>query len=253
MLTIAGLPVEIVILRCPYMNMNDPQTRDLFTKMMHLKYKGYGNRHNEGTLPLDATDYIADHPLVCVRDEKLGLIPITGSKVVNYTSCRFFNMDFALESAFKKGNNKTHLDEMYSIISKAQANKTRIVYHGGYTIDPEIVKTEQERAVARELFIAATTLYFQENEITELLGFGVPKYKTELFFYQWGYERCKVNGIELEAFPVYFLPGCDGILMHLKHFSPTVLNLSDKYKFLWKNKKEIGFPLEKQIKTPAAA
>lgn len=253
MLKIAGLPVEIVILRCPYMNMDNQETRELFTKMMYLKYKGYGNRHNMGTLPLDATDYIADHPLVCVRDEKHGLIPVTGSKVVNYDSCQFFKMDFALESTFKKGNNRIHLEEMYATIKMAQESHKKIAYHGGYTIDPELVKAEKERTLARELFIAATTLYFQENQITELLGFGVPKYKTELFFYQWGYQRCKSNGIELESFPVYFLPGCQGILMHLKEFSPTVMELSAKYKFLWSKKKEIGIALETIVKAAADA
>ncbi len=240
MLKIAGLPVEIVILRCPYTNMDDPLTRELFTKMMYLKYKGYGNRHYAGTLPLDGTDYVADHPLICVRDEKLGLIPITGSKVISYDTCKFFNLDFALESCFKKGNNKVHLDTMNNIINTAQNSGKKIVYHGGYTIDPEIVKTDEDRALARELFIAVTTLYFKENKITELLGFGVPKYKTELFFYQWGYERCSLNGSELESFPVYFLPGCDGILMHLKEFSPAVIDLSDKYRFIWKNKTDLG-------------
>lgn len=240
MLKIAGLPVEIVILRCPYMNMSDPFTRDLFIKMMYLKYKGYGNRHLAGALPLDATDYVADHPLVCIRDEKLGLIPITGSKVISYDTCKFFNMDFALESCFKKGNNQVHLDELYKIINASQNKNKTIAYHGGYTIDPEIVKTEEDRAIARELFIGSTTLYFKENNISELLGFGVPKYKTELFFYQWGYERCAINGSELEAFPVYFLPGCDGILMHLKEFSSTVLEISDKYRFLWKQKTDLG-------------
>ena len=252
MLKIAGLPVEIVILRCPYVNMDNAASRELFTRMMHLKYKGYGNRHLAGTLPLDATDYVADHPLVCVRDPKLGLIPITGSKVIGFETCRFFNMDFALESCFKKGNNFVHLDTLYSIINKAQDNGKNIVYHGGYTIDPEIVKTDEDRALARELFIAATTLYFQENKISELIGFGVPKYKTELFFYQWGYERCAVNGAELPSFPVYFLPGCEGILMHLKNYSSSVIETSHKYKFLWNDKIEQGMHAPRKEKSIAA-
>ncbi|MBY0415697.1 MAG: hypothetical protein K2Q18_16100, partial [Bdellovibrionales bacterium] len=235
-----GLPVEIVVLRCPYMNMENPFTRELFSKMMHLKYKGYGNRHLAGTLPLDATDFVADHPLICVRDPKLGLIPITGSKVINYNTCKFFNMDFALETCFTKGENFLHLDALYQIIQEALKNDQTIAYHGGYTIDSEIVKTDEERALVRELFMAITTLYFKENNISELLGFGVPKYKTEHFFYQWGYTRCKVQGVELAEFPVYFLPGANGILMHLKEFSSGINDLSEKFRFIWNQKINVG-------------
>jgi hypothetical protein len=250
MLKIAGLPIEIVILRCPFMNMDNPLTRELFIKMMHLKYKGYGNRHLAGTLPLDATDYVADHPLVCIRDERLGLIPITGSKVISYETCKFFNLDFALESCFKKGNNTVHLETLYKIINDSQDNNNKIAYHGGYTIDPHLVKTDEERAIVRELFIASTTLYFKENNITELLGFGVPKFKTEQFFYHWGYERCSVQGTQLDSFPVYFLPGNDGILMHLKEFSNSVLDISDKYRFIWKDKTDLGniAPIKEKIR-----
>ncbi|MBC7428940.1 MAG: hypothetical protein H7336_10035 [Bacteriovorax sp.] len=251
MLKIAGRPIEIVILRCPYMNMANPLTRELFSKMMYLKYKGYGNRHMVGSLPLDTTDYVADHPLICVRDEKLGLIPISGSKVITYDTCKFFNMEFAMESCFKKGNNQEHLDSLYKIIKDSQNNNKTIAYHGGYTIDPEIVLTAEDREAVRDLFMGITALYFKENNISELLGLGVPKFKTENFFYQWGYERCAANGVELSSFPLYFLPGVDGVMMHLSKFSEGITETSQKYRFIWGQKQILGelAPIPQKVRT----
>ena len=237
---IAGLPVEIVILRCPYMNLDNPQTMDLFSKMMHLKYKGYGNRHMLGSLPLDTTDFVADHPLICLRDEKLGLIPICGSKVITYDTCKFFNLEFAMESCFKKGGHNEHLDVLQKIIGESKKKNKTIAYHGGYTIDPAIIKTEIDREKVRDMFMGITALYFKENEVSELLGLGVPKFKTENFFYQWGYERCTNSGSELSAFPLYFLPGVDGVMMHLNEFSAGIMETSQKYKFIWNKKTELG-------------
>lgn len=239
---IAGLPVEIVILRCPYMNLDNPETMDLFSKMMHLKYKGYGNRHLLGSLPLDTTDFVADHPLICVRDEKLGLIPISGSKVITYDTCKFFNLEFAMESCFKKGGHTEHMDTLMQIIGDSKKNNRTIAYHGGYTIDPSIVNTESDREKVREMFMGITALYFKENNVSELLGLGVPKFKTENFFYQWGYERCINSGSDLSPFPLYFLPGVDGVMMHLKEFSKGIKETSLKYKFIWNNKIELGLP-----------
>nr|BDT28418.1 hypothetical protein BHI3_18840 [Bacteriovorax sp. HI3] len=253
MLTINGLPVEIVILRCPYMNLQHPETRDLFSKMMHLKYLGYGNRHNLGSLPLDTTDYIADHPLICVREKSGELIPISGSKVMTYETCKFFNLEFAMESCFKKGNKPEHLDKLYHIIDEAH-NKDRVIaYHGGYTIDPRFGTNPEEREKIRNLFMGITMLYFQENQIAELLGLGVPVFKTEHFFYQWGYERCTANNQELSPFPLHFLPGVDGVMMHLKEYSEDILKLSDGYKFVWNRKIELGERAPGQLTKKAAA
>lgn len=237
---IAGLPVEIVILRCPYMNLDNPQTMDLFSKMMRLKYHGYGNRHLSGSLPLDTTDFVADHPLICVRDEKLGLIPISGSKVITYDTCKYFNLEFAMESCFKKGGNTEHMNTLMQIIGDSKKNNKTIAYHGGYTIDPTIIKTESDREKVRDMFMGITALYFRENNVSELLGLGVPKFKTENFFYQWGYERCMSHGSDLSSFPLYFLPGVDGVMMHLKEFSTNIIETSRKYKFIWNKKTELG-------------
>ena len=253
MFKINGFPVEIVILRCPYINMDNPKTRDLFSKMMYLKYKGYGNRHALGSLPLDTTDYIADHPLICIRDNNGELIPVCGSKVMTYETCQFFNLEFAMESCFKKANKDVHLRKLFEIIGEAKKNQKTLAYHGGYTIDPLIGAAPKEREMIRDFFIGITLLYFKENNISELLGLGVPHLKTDKFFYQWGYERVCVDHQDLDAFPLHFLCGVDGVMMHLKQFSPEFLKLSEKYVFLLKNKTELGAPLSSENKTKIAA
>lgn len=239
MYKISGLTLEVVVLKCPYLNLDDPAVRDLFTKMIFLKFKGYGNNHELGSLPLDSTDYVADHPLICVRDQN-GLRPISGSKVISYETCQRFNLDFAMESCFKKNGLITHTEVLNSIIEGSKRRGKTVAYHGGYTMDPLVRHKLEDKALIKEIFIGSTMNYFCESGITELLGLGVPKFKTDDFFYQWGYQRCTLENLDLRSFPLHFLPGTEGVMMHLKKYSQHVLELRTKYKSLWDNRTELG-------------
>ncbi|MDD4976220.1 MAG: hypothetical protein PHY93_17820 [Bacteriovorax sp.] len=242
MLELNNLNLEIAVLYCPYANIENKTTRDVFSKLLRLKNRGYGNRHELGALPLDANDFVADHPLICIRDDEGNLEPVSGSKVITYDLCKYFNLEFAMESCFKKGNKEKHLQALSQILNDTQSNNRTLAYHGGYTIDPKVrsdlILTEQ----IRELFIGSTALYFKEHAVTDLLGLGVPKFKTENFFYDWGYERCQENGENLEEFPLIFLPNTNGVMMHLKEYSHLTMSLAEKYKELWNNRTKIGSP-----------
>jgi len=62
------LNLEIVVLYCPYKNIENKETMDMFSKLVRLRNRGYENRHESGLIPLDTSDFIADHPLLCRRE-----------------------------------------------------------------------------------------------------------------------------------------------------------------------------------------
>lgn len=232
----------VVILYCPYMNMENRQTRELFSKLIRLKNRGYGNRHASNALPLDVSDFVADHPLLCTRESDGSLTPISCSKVITYEMCRYYNLEFAMESCFKAGKLNRHMDLLSTILTDTNSYGRKIAYHGGYTIDP-LARTDQESInQIRDLFMGSTYLYLKSQLITDLLGLGVPKFKTEKFFYDWGYSRCKTNGLELAEFPLSFLPGVNGVMMHLEKYSDNVISMADKHYAYWNERIEVGQP-----------
>lgn len=235
--------IKIVVLHCPYTSWKDKRTKDIFTKMIELKFSGYQHKHFYGTLPVDETDYIADHPLICFEDDNGELTPISGSKVITHSTCNFFNVGFAMKTCLEKNQKSLHLEILNGILDNAKHSNKSVAYHGGYTILPEVRGEEKFLNTLRELFIATSILYFQHNHINELLGIGVPKYKTDDFFYKWGYYRCTRNYEELNPFPLYFLGGIDGVMMHLNKFSKDALLLAEKYHYLWENRLVIGSPV----------
>ena len=64
-----NIPIEIVTLDYLYENVENPLARDLFSKLLLLRKKGYGPDHPKFRLPYDMTDFIGRHHLFCIREE----------------------------------------------------------------------------------------------------------------------------------------------------------------------------------------
>jgi hypothetical protein len=245
--------VRIVILNCPYNDWSNKQVQSMFGKMVQLKLDGYKKKHSFGVLPVDETDYIATHPLICIEDGD-ELIPISGSKVISYSTCEAFNVGFAMKSCLEKARKTEHLYSLFKILEEAQKKNSKICYHGGYTISPSYRNDKEVLELLKELFIASSVLYFKSNGIKELLGIGVPQFKTDDFFYNWGYKKVNsIEGQDLENFPLYFLKNIDGVMMHLNSFSNEVLKIALKYEKIWSNRLELSFELESEDNLKEAA
>lgn len=242
------LNLEIVILYCPYQNIENKETMDMFSKLVRLKNRGYENRHESGSIPLDTNDFIADHPLLCRRELNGELTPISGSKVISYEACKYFNLEFAMEATLKKGNHLQHMDVFTNLVHNALLNNKKLAYHGGYTMDPAVRINAESKNEVRELFASLTYFFLRQMLITDLLAIRVTKFNTEKYFNEWGYQRCKNGNFELDEFSLPFLTNTYGAMIHLSEYAPSLIALAEKYYDLWNERTEIGIPFSTQDK-----
>ncbi len=230
--------LKIVILRCPYINWSLAETKDFFTKMIALKLEGYQQRHFHGVMPIDQIDFIANHVLICEKINN-NLIPISGAKSLPYYFCKPFRVEFTPISVFKKGNYLEHLQYTNNIIADCEKSTRQLTYYGAWTQSPDI-KDNGLKSILKEIFAATLLLHHQEEKITDIIGFGLPKFKTDLFFYKLGGEKARLNNVELEHIPLEHLNEIESAFIHFTGFSPYIEEMVTKYKKLWNERITIG-------------
>ena len=232
--------LQVVVLKCPYANWKNPVTRKTFNDVISLKLDGYHDKHFFGVMPIDGADFLTDHILVCWRDDSGDLVPILGVKSLSYEICAPFFTDFTIESFLKKGEHWQHLERLNQILKSCEEKKQRISYYSSWTISPSVMDNRALITLLKDLFTACTVLHHREEGISELLGLGVPKFRTEHFFYKWGFERVEQCGHGLPNIPFRVLGGIDGVFIHLKKYSDFALSCAEKLEHFWKNRISIG-------------
>jgi hypothetical protein len=233
--------LELVILQCPYTTyLDDQQTRQMLEQTIKLKYTGYFNKHDRGVQPVDGTDFLSDHVLICKRNEQDELIPLLGSKFLPYDVCGPNNIDFTVEAFLKKEEHHPHLCYLQKELLRANYQNKRVCYHSSWTTHPNATSDREFNKTLKKIFMASSLLYCQEFQVDELYGLGVPKYRTDQFFYTWGYERVAVAGQDLADINFRVLNSISGVFMHLKEFSPDAYKYAEVFNEIWKRKTVIG-------------
>ncbi|MBX9766679.1 MAG: hypothetical protein K2X47_05355 [Bdellovibrionales bacterium] len=246
--------LRIVILKCPYANWSHPRVQDLFCKVIDLKLKGYQSRYRFGVMPIDATDFVTDHILIC-EETKQGLKPILGAKSLCQDICSTFHLDFTPEAFFRKAGNAVQLGALQSSLAEVKRREGRISYFSSWTMDLEIKKDLEATAELKELFIAAGVGAFREEGVTDLFGIGLPKFKTDAYFFDWGFQRANFGG---EPTPNFTLPNfgnLDAVFMHLSRFSDHAEKIHQRYSKLWSQRLTVGRSVRdlKEIENISAA
>lgn len=246
--------LRIVVLRCPYANWKNKETQTLFCKMVSLKLDGYHDKHFFGVMPIDGTDFVTDHILICTEAPDGELTPILGVKSLPYDFCEPFFTSFTLEAFLKRDGLVRHLESLNRILRNCSAQNRRISYYSSWTIASHIAKVRARVDFLKELFTACTVLHHKEEGIAELLGLGVPRFRTDEFFFRWGFERMALDGEPLVNVPIQFLGGIDGVVIHLRDYSTYALQCAEKFQVLWEQRLSLGSPplFDKTVKPRSA-
>ena len=246
----------MVVLNCPYVNWKEQTVQEYFCKMIELKIAGYSRKHYFGVLPIAQTDFLANHLLVCRRERDGRSTVLSGAKSLPYDFSKFFKTEFSAEVIFRRSNQPRHLEAVQQAMKECLERGNRISYYSSWTQNPLIRNDYETVALIKELFAAMTVHHHLEEGITDLLGLGLPKFNTDRFFMNWGFERALLQRQPVENVPLDFLAGIDCVLMHLMHYSDYALEMSEKYKGMWEKRVVVGQrfnpeELEKEIKKAA--
>jgi hypothetical protein len=230
--------LRIVILDSPYDSLGTPEAQALFAKLVALKLKGYGAEYQYGVLPLDQSDFIATHFMVCQeRDGELH--PIMAYKSVKEPKCRQHGITFASCAHLSRcAKDDKNLLAVEKIIEEANARSSLMAYDGAWTIDPLIRKDRALVTELKNLFTCIQVNHYAQFGKFDLLLVGVLRFKTEKIFQDWGYKPLNWKGEQLQPFQSPSLREAVW-LHHARAFSEQALELSARYTSYWENRIEI--------------
>lgn len=233
--------LQIIVIKEPILtltNFQDSFQNSLFSKMLSLKYHGYSNRHNKNTLPIDTTDFIGTHLIVC-ENEGDELIPLMAYKSTTVETCEKYNLKFPFLGLLENSGNKVCLNETHDLINKLKKNNSSLSYDTSWTMSQKLEGLREKRDYLKEILQMLLVKHHTDYNIPNWVTFGICKMKTDLLFKSMG-------GIEISQEPLIKHPGLNGqdavaILLPSNNYQFEALRMSKKHELLWKNKIEISF------------
>lgn len=236
--------LRLVIIESPYDMWKAPLVQELFVKMVDLKIRGYKSRHSKGVLPLDGTDFVATHHLVCLPRGGTALEPIMGFKTIDLNRCNRHGLPFPLLGVLRSSGAFDHEKAVQEILNRCVREDRKIAYGSSWTADPELLRDRENAAFLRELMPALLVSYLVDAGIHEQLGCGSLRLKTNLVFENLGYERLTSGGEILPPFQQASLIGDEAVALHCPRFNDYALGLVEKYRAFFHSRMVISPEME---------
>lgn len=232
--------VKIVLLDCPYATFTEQITQEYFGKSIGLRIKGYKARYGKGVFPLDITDYVSAHILICVPEGN-GIRPVSTVKIVLLSRCEQFNVPFPAIGVAQATESAAQVGFIKESITEAKSANADLSYLTSWTVDPDLPRINRALAAnIKELLIATIVNYHWLHGITRGLVAGNVRYKTDKMSESWGYRYGTYQGKPLPQFNAAFLFGVPAYFMRLEEFSEYAVGVAEKFSTLWANRLEIA-------------
>lgn len=229
---------QLVILNCPYEKWDSTVVRTLFTKMVSLKKEGYGNRYVSDVLPVDTSDFIASHVLLCEKQRYGALEPIMGYKSISLEKCRQYNLNFPGLSLVQSAKMPLHTQAVEKIIDQCEVNNKGLAYLGSWTVSQEFKnrRTANRNLNLKDAFSTFYRLLYKEQNISEVIIGGTLRFRTEKLFHNLGHRPLSLDGIELPSIQVVHLAKEPVLVMHAEGFVEAFGEVEKKWLSVWNNR-----------------
>jgi len=239
--------LRLVVLESPYDNLDEKLTQELFSKLVALKIKGYRSReYAYGVLPVDATDYVATHFIVC-KEENDTFTPLYGQRSISLRRCQVHHLTFPLLNLAQSCKSDQHSEAIRDIVGRCEKNGVRLSYESSVTIHPDVKNNPELLKTIRGLLVANVVLYHRSVGTEEMLGLAAVKFKIDRVFTQLGFETIKSNGQDLTNLIVPSYDNAEVKVMHHKNgFPKEVIEYSKDYLSYWNERIWIRGDLESE-------
>lgn len=226
---------QVVILDSPYEIWDQPLVSSLFSKMVRLKKQGYEDHYVRGVLPVDTSDYLATHILLCERGSNGSLEPVMGFKSITVEKCREYSLGFSGLSLVQNAKMPLHSQAVENIIQRCDREMRRLAYFSSWTIDTKFKKEYYQRN-NKDLNDAFCVFYLgisREQDLSEVILGGTLRFHTEQLFFKLGHQPLSLNGQQLSPIHVAHLAQEPVLVMHSSVFPEISLASGKKWERLW--------------------
>lgn len=226
--------IHLVELDCPYDSWDEPKTKDLFHKAVSLKIRGYQAEYPYGVLPIDTSDFVGVHHLVC-EERSDGLQPIMAYRTITSSRCKAHRMGFPPLTLMQLLKLPSHEIAIRNLLVEVEAANRVVGYASSLTIDPNY----RGDPLLKEILKATHVLYHREAGIRHVVGGGVLRFKVDSLYSFWGYDRLSYENIELPPVEVPFVMNEVTGFFVLRDFSQQSLDFAEQYRALWNRRVRI--------------
>src|SRR4051812_31740164 len=101
--------LKIIVLDCAYDTISEPATQEILGKVAALKIFGYRASHGYGILPVDSTDFVGKHTIVC-EETPDGDRVLAATKSITIRCCDMFRIGLPMVNTAKACKDPYYLD-----------------------------------------------------------------------------------------------------------------------------------------------
>lgn len=227
--------LKIVILDNPLTAWKDKRAEQLFLDIVELRLLGYQELYSEHVLPLNDSDFVAIHKVIC-SEENGRLIPLLGNATLTTDRAKFYHLPFSGMSLAEATGSKSHVKEMQKIVDRCDREGKRLGYDGGYVISPHVRGDRELATKLHEMFQLMKVHFLKQYRIDESITAATCRFKVERICKFWGYQALEQDGARLGDVPV---PRYDNELvtiMHMKDLDPKAIEAAKTFKLMWDNR-----------------
>lgn len=170
---------KFVVLKAPYELMDHEIVQRIFPKVVQLKTTGYRQEYQKEILPLDSSDFVATHLLMCEQTLH-GPRPVLGMKSVSLKKCDDHRITFPMLGMVESSDgNPGPRDAVQSILGRYRANSAseKIAYNGSFTILPKLREDKALMKYLWEVSFSLMTNYYLDEGIEHVLAVCSKKFK----------------------------------------------------------------------------
>lgn len=243
--------LRVVVLDCAYDTIQHPRTLDLLGKIMAMKVLGYQSEYPYGVLPIDTSDFVGVHILLC-EENGTTLEPLMGFKSITAQRCKIHNLPFPVFNILSGADLPDHRKALEIIMHEIQEKNEQVAYNSSWTIHPDI----RHNPILRQLCIDMTAVfllkYYEDYKIPHVLAGATLRFKVDRLKKFVGFEHVTLNGTKLANFECKPFFGETVSLMYMNRFRDEARFWANRYKPYWENRITIAnSSKEAQIKIAA--
>lgn len=228
--------LRLVVIEGPYLAWEQSQIPQLFHQMVLLKKKGYEECYTRSVLPVDTTDFVATHIMLCVQQPNGNLKPVMGFKTISLQKCDEYNLAFPALALTNQAHAKTHSHVIDRMMQSSRKSQNELAYLGSWTVDHDFKNKNNLQKALREIFMATYCFYFTEQKISHVIIGGTLRFGTEKLFAQLGHVPIALNRQQLPPICVAHLAGEPVLVMHADHIPDPLRFAANSWQLLWQDR-----------------
>lgn len=254
-MNLASKKLKLIILDLPYDSIvSSDFTRQIYSKMMSLKIRGYQRDYPYGVLPFDNTDLFSTHKIVCEEQGDGSFEPVLAYRSITLERCNKFSINLPIFNIAKECDNFLYARSISNVIDNFKAHPHKLSYDSIWTLDPKYRSDKSMGLFFKDVMTAIHVLYHEQMQIPYVLAGGVHRFKLERTYHYWGYENLKWLGEVLPPHPLKHLSNQEtGSMFFLKSFSEEAKKVAESFRWLWDDRIHISSESNEITKKKEAA